>query len=241
MVAAEVARRWELALQALAAARETAERFAQQPAEPALDPLLRTHLAPLSAQLPDRWERGRRHPEHQNALLRSLIRRVLLSRPAPARSELRIVWVSGALPPLTLVPPVYRTTELGNDEHLVGRILALSQEGPLAQQIADQLTAQGVRSARQLPISTALVGTIRRLQRQVGMRQRLRSERQIAGEWTSHGVAQELGVRRTWLYTRMRNGTLPARRHPVSGQYLVPTDPHLLAILQTDRNAHPSA
>src|SRR5262249_62137817 len=78
-------------------------------------------------------------------------------------------------------------------------------------------------------------------QRQVGLRQRFRSQRQIAGEWTIHGLAQELGVRRTWLYTRIRNGTLPARRHPVSGQYLLPTHPHLLAILQTDRDAHPSA
>jgi hypothetical protein len=171
-------------------------------------------------------------------LLRSLIRRVILSRPAPARIELRIVWVSGALPPLTLVPPVYRTAELGNYEPLVGRILALSQEGQLDQQIADRLTAEGFRSARQRPISKEVVGKIRQRQRQVGLRQRFRSERQIDGEWTIHGLAQELGVRRTWLYTRIRNGTLPARRHPVSGQYLIPTDPHLLAILQTDRDAH---
>ena len=238
LVAAELERRWELALQALAEAREAAERFASQPAEPVLDPTVRAQLAEVSTHLPDLWGSGRLQPEHQKALLRSLIRRVILSRPEPARIELRIVWVSGALTPLTLAPAVYRTSELGDYAPLVERILALSQEGQPDQQIADRLTAEGFCSARQRPISKELVGKIRRAHRRAGMRQRFRSERQIAGEWTIHGLAQELGVRRTWLYTRIRNGTLPARRHPGSGHYLIPNDPHVVAILQTERDAH---
>jgi hypothetical protein len=238
LVAAELERRWELALQALAEARGAAERFAHQPAEPVLDPTVQAQLAQLSTQLPELWGSGRLQPEHQKALLRSLIRRVILSRPEPARIEFRIVWVSGALTPLTLAPPVYRTCELGNYAPLVERILALSQEGQPDQQIADRLTAEGFCSARQQPISKELVGKIRRAQRRVGMRQQFRSEPQIAGEWTIHGLAQELGVRRTWLYTRIRNGTLPARRHPASGHYLIPNDPHVLALLQTERDAY---
>jgi len=252
LLAAELERRWELALQALAEAREAAERFAHQPAEPGLDPTVQAQLAEVSTQLPELWRSGRLQPEQQKALLRSLIRRVILSRPEPARIELRIVWVSGALTPLTLAPPVYRTCELGNYGALVERILALverilalverilalSQEGQPDQQIADRLTAEGFCSARQGPISKELVGTIRRGQRRVGRRQQFRSEPQIAGEWTIHGLAQELGVRRTWLSTRIRNGTLPARRHPASGHYQIPNDPHVLALLQTERDAY---
>jgi DNA invertase Pin-like site-specific DNA recombinase len=238
LVAAELERRWELAWQALVEAREAAERFAHQPAEPALDPTLQAQLAELSSHLPDLWGSGRLQPEHQKALLRSLIRRVILSRPEPARIEVRIVWVSGALTPLTLAPPVYRTVELGNYELLVERILALSQQGQPDQQIAGRLTAEGFCSARQQPISKELVGKIRRAHRRTGMRQRFRSERQLAGEWTIHGLAQALGVRRTWLYTRIRNGTLPAHRHPGSGHYLIPNDPDVLAMLQTERDAH---
>ncbi len=114
MVAAELERRWELALQALAEAREAAERCASQPAEPVLDPTVHAQLAEVSTHLPALWGSGRLQPEHQKALLRSLIRRVILSRPEPARIELRIVWVSGALTPLALAPPVYRTCELGD-------------------------------------------------------------------------------------------------------------------------------
>jgi hypothetical protein len=238
LVAAELERRWELALQALAEAQEAAERFAHQPVEAVLDATVQAQLAQLSTQLPELWGSGRLQPEHQKALLRSLIRRVILSRPEPARIELRIVWVSGALTPLTLAPPVYRTCELGNYGALVERILALSQEGQPDQHIADRLTAEGFCSARQGPISKELVGKIRRAQRRVGMRQQFRSEPQIAGEWTIHGLAQELGVRRTWLYTRIRNGTLPARRHPASGHYLIPNDAHVLALLQTECDAY---
>lgn len=239
LVASELERRWELALRALAEAREAAERFAHQPPEPELDPTLRTQLQELSTKLPELWRSGRLQPEQQKALLRSLIRRVILSRPMPARIDLRIVWVSGAITPLTLDPPVYRITEIGNYEQLVARVLALSEEGHPDQEIAARLTAEGFHSARQLPISKELVGKIRRAHDQVSVREHVRSHEQMADAWTIHGLAQRLGVRRTWLYTRIRNGTLPAHRHPVSGHYLIPNDPQVLASLEADRDANP--
>jgi hypothetical protein len=52
LVAAELERRWEVALQALAAARQAAEAFAQAPSAPTLDPALQRHLHDLSAHLP---------------------------------------------------------------------------------------------------------------------------------------------------------------------------------------------
>jgi hypothetical protein len=51
-VAAELEHRWELALRALAEAREAAERFAQQPATPVLEPTLRAQLSDVSTHLP---------------------------------------------------------------------------------------------------------------------------------------------------------------------------------------------
>ena len=49
------------------------------------------------------------------------------------------------------------------------------------------------------------------------------------------GLAQELDVHRNWLYTRIHDRTLPATRHPVTGQYLVPDDPEVLARLRAQR------
>ncbi len=237
LVAAELERRWEQALRVLAAARETAERFAQRPPEPALDPALRAQLADLSTQLPALWQSGRLQPEQQKALLRSLIHRVHLTRPAPARLELRIVWVSGAVTPLTLSPPTYRTTELGDYERLASRVLALSAEGHADGVIAEQLTAEGFRAARQGPVTAGLVGKIRRARGVVGVRQQFRAQERIDGYWTIHGLAQALGVRRTWLYDRIRAGALPATRHSVTGHYLIRDDPAVLAALQAMRPA----
>ncbi len=237
LVAAELERRWEQALQVLAEARETAERFAQRPPEPALDPALRAQLADLGTQLPALWHSGRLQPEQQKALLRSLIRRVHLSRPVPARIDVRIVWVSGAVTPLTLRPPTYRTTELGDYEHLAGRVLALSAEGHADGVIAARLTAEGFRAARQGPVTAGLVGKIRRARGAVGVRQQFRAQERLDGHWTIHGLARELGVRRTWLYDRIRAGTLPATRHPVTGHYLIRDDPDLLAALRAARPA----
>jgi len=46
------------------------------------------------------------------------------------------------------------------------------------------------------------------------------------------GLARALHVDRDWLYARIKDGTLPATRHPVIGHSLIPDDPGLLAQLQ---------
>jgi hypothetical protein len=59
LVAAELERRWELALRALAEAREAAEEFANHPAPEMLDPTLRSTFQDVRQQLPALWRIGR--------------------------------------------------------------------------------------------------------------------------------------------------------------------------------------
>jgi DNA invertase Pin-like site-specific DNA recombinase len=237
LVAAELERRWEVALQALAATREAAERFAQAPPAPALDPALRAQLRDVSHALPELWAGGRLTPAHQKELLRSLIRRVILTRPVPARLEVKIVWVSGAVTPLVLQPPTYRTVEVRDYAPLAAKILALSREGIRDEEIAGRLTAEGYRSARQGPVTRDLVGKIRRAHGVHGVRQQFRVQDRIAGQWTVRGLTRALQVRRTWLYTRIAAGVVPATRHAATGHYLLPDDPALLARLRAQRPA----
>jgi DNA invertase Pin-like site-specific DNA recombinase len=241
LVAAELERRWEVALRALAEAHEAAEHFAQRPPEPDLDPGLRAQLRDLGAHLPELWASERLQPEHKKELLRTLIRRVILTRPAPAQIDVKVVWVSGAVTPLVVQPLAYRTSEMADYDQILGRIRALSQEGDSDQAIADLLNAEGFRSARRLPVSAELVGKIRRAHRIVGVRQQFRSQEHIAEDWTIRGLAQVLRVHHRWLYDRIANGTVPARRHPKTGHFLIPNDPLVLSSLQAERDTlrHP--
>ena len=235
LVAAEVERRWELALRAVGEARQAAERFAAQPPAPAIDPALREQLRDLGRALPAWWASGRLAPAQQKELLRSLIRRVIVARPVPDTIAVRVVWVSGAVTPLTVHPPILRGAEVSDYPAFVARVLALGAEGHTDRAIAHRLTAEGFHSARRAGVPTSLVGVIRRAHGQVSLTEQFRTAAQLDGQWTVWGLARELTVSRNWLYARIRSGALPATRHPATGHYLIPDDPELLARLRAQR------
>jgi len=236
LVAAELERHWEAALQALEAAREAAEYFTCQPPPPCLTPEMQAQLRDLGRTLPELWRRGGLKPEQKKDLLRSLMRRVIIRRPFADTVEAKVVWVSGAVSTLAVHPPVLRQVDLSNYEDFVERLLALGAVGLSDREIAQRLTAEGFHSARSACVPTALVGEIRRARGQISLTEQFRTQAKIEEQWTVYGLAQELGVHRNWLYTRIRNGTLPATRHAVLGHYRIPDDPELLAPLRTQRD-----
>jgi hypothetical protein len=235
LVAAERERRWEVALRALAAARAAAEQFSRAPRAPPLDPVLRVPLRDLSTHLPTLWTSGRLTPAHQKALLRRRIRRVVLTRPPPDTVAAMVVWVSGAMTPLTVHPPVHRSADIADYDQLVARIGELSAAGYHDRAIAQPLTAQGFRSARHPHVPTTRVTHIRRPQGYASLTSQFRGQEQIAGQWTIWGLSRALQVDRTWLDARIHAGLLPATRHPVMGHYLIPDDPALLERLRAQR------
>ena len=235
LVAADLEHRWELALRAVAEARAAAERFAQTPTAPTLDPTLRTQLRDLSTELPALWASGRLTPAHKKELLRALIRRVLVARPQPDTVEATVVWVSGATTRLTARPPVGHTTALSDYDRLVARTVALVAAGYQDAAVAQQLTAEGFRSAHSHHVPTTLVTRLRRQQRQPSLTTRFRRQTHVDGQWTVWGLARALQVDRNWLYARIKTGLVPATRHPLIGHYLIPADPALLDRLRQQR------
>lgn len=231
LVAAELERRWEHALQGLAATREAAEQAARTAPGVRLDPALRQQLRDLGPRMPELWASGRLTPNHKKELLRSLIRRVVLTRPVADTIAGKIVWVSGAISSLTVHPPIQRTADLGDYARLIARLRELSAAVGDDGAIARQLTAEGFRGARRMTITAAMVGKLRRDHGLVSLRARLQRQARVDGQWTAGGLAHHLGVHRKWLYTRIERGILPATRHPVTGHFLIPDDPDLLARL----------
>jgi hypothetical protein len=240
LVTAELERRWELALRNVAAAEEAAERAAQELPEPILDPALRRHLSDLGREMPALWASGRLRPEQQKELLRCLIRRVILTRPVPEQVEIKIVWLSGAVSLLSIRPRLLRTGSLSTYPEFVARVLALAAEGHLDADIAQLLSEEGFRSARSPGIPVTLVRRVRRLNGQPSLFEQSRRQAKLGDAWTVWGLAQRLGVDRDWLYRRLNAGRIPAKRHPLTGQYLIEDDLTLIATLQEEiEGRHP--
>jgi hypothetical protein len=228
LVAAELERRWEQALETLAAVREAAEQARRTAPEVTLDPALREQLRDLGPRMPDLWTSGRLTSAHKKELLRSLIRRVILRRPVPDTVHLKIVWVSGACSQLTVHPAIQRTADLADYDQLIARLSALTVEGYDDQEIAHRLNEEGFRAARRTQFTPDIVGKLRRDHGLVSLRTQFRQHAQINGQWTIPGLARHLGVSRKWLYAQIGRGTLPVTQHPLTRHYQVPDDPDLL-------------
>lgn len=233
LVAAGLEKDWETALRGLAEAREAAERFERTPPVPDLNPDLRAQLEDLGKRLPELWESGRLTVSQKKQLLRSLISRVVLSRPEQDVVEARIVWVSGAYSILCVNPPVlHRTTQLGNYQELVERILELAAEGHQDTEIARRLTKEGFRSARLPYVNRELVEKIRAKHGQPSLTGSQYSREKIDGCWGAPGLARRLGTSECWLRAKITEGTIPAHRHPTTRRWLIPDDPVLMERLE---------
>ena len=234
LVAAELEKSWEAALRSLAEAGEASGRFFERtpPAEE-LEPGLRTQLEDLGRRMPELWESGRLIPSQKKELLRSLIRRVVLTRPEQDVVEAKVVWVSGAYSVLRVNPPVlHRTTQLGNHEELVARTLKFAAEGHQDTEIARRLTKEGFRSARLPYVTRPLVEKIRAKHGQPSLTGSQYSCEKIDGCWSVPGLALRLGTSETWLRAKIAEGAVPARRHPTTRRWLIPDDPALLARIE---------
>ena len=233
LVAAELEKGWEVALRALAEAREAYERFERTPSAEEVEPALRSQLEDLGGRLPELWESGRLAASQKKELLRSLVRRVVLSRPEQDAVEAKVVWVSGAYSVLRIQPPVlHRTTQLGNYEELVDRILKLAGEGHKDTEIARRLTKEGFRSARLPYVTWPLVEKIRAKHGQRSLTGAQYSCQKIEGCWSVPGLALRLGTSETWLRGKIAQGQIPARRHPTTRRWLIEDDPGLLARME---------
>jgi len=235
LVASELERQWEVALQGVADARAAADQYAHQPPPPQLSPAMRAQLQAFGQSLPTLWARGHFTAAQQKELLRSLIRHVLVARPVPDMVEAKIVWVSGAVTLLQVHPPILRQSDVHGYAQFVERVLALGHAGYQDREIAQRLTAEGFRGARSPRISRALVGEVRRARGQISLTEQFRTQAKLEGQWTVFGLSQALAVHRNWLYTRIRNGSLPATRHAVLGHYLIPDTPEIMTMLRAQR------
>ena len=233
LVAGELERRWEEKLHQLQEIQEAHQRFQQTSAPTKLAPELRERFRHISETLPELW------PELANGqkkeLLRSLIARVVLNRPAPDRVEVKVVYISGHYTVACAQPPVAHQEDVTGFEEMVERIRVLWQEGLADEQIAARLTEEGFHTARSAQVAISSVAKIRRGHGWHLTLAQSRNTDELHGYLTVRGLATRVGVDRSWVYRRIYDGTVDPQyvmRHPQSQVYMIKDNPEVVETLQ---------
>lgn len=216
LVAAEL-ERWEETLRALRRAEEES-----QAAEAAVEPLageLRKHWDEARPGLRRMWDEGNLSNVRKKELLRTVIDKVVLQRPAGNKCEIRIVWKGGDWTTTVIELPVVTYAEMDNGEELAAEVLRRSRAGQSDRQIAAELTAAGYHSPLKQRLSVASVGRIR-MRHGVLARKAEFLRHGLLG-WLSLGQAvTRLGEHTSWAYYLIRHGRLSIE--PRSGDRPLP-------------------
>ncbi len=224
LVAAELEKRWEVALLELNRAEE-AQGAPESSPNPlaALSPELQTAFRAIGRHLPTLWQQGRVSQRHKKALLRALIDKVVVHRVARDRVQARIVWKGGDTTTLCIPVPVGALKDLTGAEEMEHLILQRSAAGHLDEAIASELTALGYRS----PLGqVVLPSTVKSIRLKHGQFQR-RSQshpRQIEGALTISQIAGALDMDPHWIYDRIHNGTIQVSKDPETHLFLFPDE-----------------
>jgi DNA invertase Pin-like site-specific DNA recombinase len=233
LVAAELERRWDAALQQL---RQTEQEYAQfqQTSLPEVVPTeLRDLFRDIAQRLPEVWPTLTNG--QQKELLRSLIQQVIIRRPAADQVTVRIVWLSGAYSEKASLTPIHCERDVPGYEQLVARVQELWQQGYNDVQIAERVSEEGYHSARSVAVTARNVMKIRLQRKWYRPYERLRGADEVEGYWTVNGLAKRLAVSEHTIYRLISGKIIPAEvieRAPESGLYLFHQDEALLVRLQ---------
>jgi hypothetical protein len=234
LVTAELEKRWEVALQELKRAEEEGQRLQarqEQEAVATIDPCLRQAFADAARGLPALWRQGALSQQHKKALLRCLIDKVVIHRPAPDTIHARIVWRGGDITTADLPIVVGSVAWLSCGPALERAALELARQGQSDEAIAAELTGRGYRSPRETKVMASTIQGIRLKHRLLRPRPGSRPRR-LAGQLTLPQVARRLDVPPHWLYQRIERGVIDVPLHPQRKLYVFPDTPEALALLQ---------
>jgi DNA invertase Pin-like site-specific DNA recombinase len=230
LIAAELERRWEVALRELREAEEQLTHDERHAPVWAIPADLLEALREVGPRLPELWNSPRLFSWSQKkSLVRSLIDKVVLHRldDRKDRVRVRVVWRGGATTSMDLAVSVGRFADRGDAAQIEAAILRLAREGRTDDQIAATLSSQGHRSPRGATLLPSTVKNIR-LRHRLFHRPCQSHPRRVTGYLTIPQLAEKLNISRYWISDRIHNGTIAAAKDPVAKCYLFPDNPETL-------------
>ena len=243
LVAAELERRWEAALQALQEAQEHYARLRPVPEDAmamTIPPALREAFSTLGHSLPTLWHQDTLSRPQRKALLRCLLEKVVLERRAPDTITTRIVWRGGAVSELEVPCTVGTLRDVTGFAQMEAEVLRLETQGQSDEDIAQRLTAKGFRSPQR---PCVLVSTVRTIRLRHGCLHRYRGPRprRVPRSLTVPQIATAVGVKPHWVYHLIRRGRIVVSRDEASGLYLFPDGSETLEAFRQLRDGHITA
>ncbi len=237
LVAAELERRWEVALSEVRAAEEA---LAQQSSPQAIGQMgigkaMLGKVVNLAGHLPHIWKDPATTDAQRKALLRCLVEKVVLDRGEHDLAVVRIVWRGGAVSNLDVKMKVNSVAKLTRGTEMRNRALELAGNGMPDDAIAAVLTGEGHRSPT--CENTVLPITVGQIRRRAGIR-----VTEPRNRW-SHGssllsapeLASRLNIPVNWIYVQIKKKQLLIDRQP-SGAYLFQDTPLVLDAVRNLRD-----
>jgi hypothetical protein len=223
LVARTLERCWEEALRAEAHIQEDYDRFLRTLPQP-LGGAGRARVQALAEDIPALWQAPTTTAADRKEIVRCLVERVVVQvQPDSAAVAVTIHWQGGSTTEHAVVRPVRRYEQLGNWEELLGRIVALRQEGQTAVAVAARLNQEGYRTPKGRGEFTA--DLIRRLLCRHGLTEdKIGADHVGPHEWWLGDLARELGMSPLKLRDWVTRGWLHGRQLPSDGRWIVWAD-----------------
>lgn len=237
LVAAELERRWETALNEVRAAEEALAQQASPKsiAQMAINKGLNDKVVSLAGRLPPIWANEATTDAQRKALLRCLVDKVVLDRGEHDVALARIVWRGGAVTELNVKMRVNAVAKLTRGVEMRNRVLDLVHKGTPDAEIATVLTSEGHRSpnseSKVLPI------TVQQIRRDAGIKVSAARRRwsHDATLLSPSELAARLNIPVNWLYVQIRQKRILIDKQP-TGAYHFHDTPSVIDGVKNLRN-----
>ncbi|MFP3034672.1 MAG: helix-turn-helix domain-containing protein, partial [Candidatus Tisiphia sp.] len=239
LVAAELERRWEQALNELKQAEITFERQYPSKPTPQLSEELKTIFLDVGKKLPEIWHKSVLSRQQRKSFVRCLIDKVVAHRIMRDCLQIRIVWHGRETTTFHAPIPVSSFRALTTATEMEQSIIKSSKEGKTDIEIAKYLETQGYRSPSQSK-NIVLENTVKniRLKNNIMRKKEQSHPIKVPGYLTISQVAKILEVSRQWLYDRIRRDKIKIQKDysKTRGKYLFEDRPETVRTLMDFKN-----
>lgn len=240
LVAAELERRWESALNEFKQAEDELKREEQGKAVPTLiSQKIKNAFQDLGQKIPETWQENIFSQEQKKSLLRCLIDKIVVHRTTREIANTRIVWKGGDTTTIEIPITVGSYKALSFFDEMEKIIVELAKARKTDKEIADLLTEKGFRSPQKHHVLPSTVSAVRR-KHQIFRKCDKSHARNINGFLTVPEIGHRINVSRHWIYDRIHNGLIIVKKTATENytnlMYLFPDSEETIKLFQDFKN-----